>query len=654
MHLDALLADLAIVFFAGVVAVLVVGRVGLPPVIGFLLAGLAIGPSAMGLVDDVHTIEVMAELGVALLLFTIGLEFSFDRLRRIGRYVVVGGGLQVGLTVLASVLGAWALGRSASEGVFWGYLAALSSTAIGLRLLADRGEVDAPHGRFVVGVLIFQDLCIVPMMLTMPLLAGEGASWGALGWALGQAAAVVVGVVLGARLVVPKLLGLAAGAGSRDVFVLTALLVATAVAWATASLGLSMALGAFLAGVVIAETEFVHQVASEVAPFRDALASLFFVSVGMLLDPAVAWAQPWTVLGLAALLIAGKLWVAVHAVMFMRFPGRVAMLSGLALAQVGEFSFVLLKAGEANGLASSEAARIFLASSVVTMIAAPLLVAFSPRLAAGAALLRPLERLLAVAADDAAEAADERLHDHVVVAGLGLAGRTLMRGLAEAGVPYVGVELDPDVVIRRRQEGFHVRYGDVTSAEVLEHVAHVGGARLVVLLLSDSEAARRAATVLRARYPALPLVARVHRLDRDGAAWRLPGVQLIAEDHEAAVEVLERVLRGVGAAGEVVAAAVGAARASRDPAGAPVVSATHVPAAFHARSITVAAGHAAVGRSLADLHLRARCGATVVALSRDGAVRGAPDPHDPLLAGDTLVLVGADEALERAARCLEG
>ncbi|MCK6504019.1 cation:proton antiporter [Myxococcota bacterium] len=648
MHLDLLLADLAIVFLAGVLSVLALGRLGLPPVVGFLVAGLLIGPHALGLVDDPHVIEVMAELGVALLLFTIGLEFSLDRLRRIGRLVAVGGTLQVGLTVAAAVGGAFVLGERVSEGVFWGYLAALSSTAIVLRLLADRGELDAPHGRFVVGVLIFQDLCIVPMMLTVPLLGGQGASVSDLALVLGKAAAVVVGVVVGARIVVPRLLGLAARARSREVFVLTVLLVACAVAWATATMGLSIALGAFLAGIVVAETEFVHQVHSEVSPFRDALASLFFVSVGMLLDPSVLLERPVQVSGLVLLLVGGKLLLAALAVLLMRFPARVALLSGLSLAQVGEFSFVLLRAGEGAGIVDQRAAATFLAASVVTMIAAPLLVAWSPRLAAGARLLRPLERLLAVRQTEAQTAQDEPLRDHVVVAGMGLGGRTLVGSLRAARVPYVALELNPETVIAERAAGRNVRYGDVTSAEVLEQVACVAHARQVVLLLSDVEGARRAARILRGRFPHVPVLLRVHRLERDGAAVDEEGCQVIAEDHEAAVEIVERVLRATGASGALLAAAVAAARTARSDVGLPLVSAAGASGSLHVHAVTLAPTDHAVDQTLAGLSLRAETGALVVALGRDGQVLPSPGPHQALQAGDVVFLLGSDAQITAA------
>jgi monovalent cation:H+ antiporter-2, CPA2 family len=655
MQLDTLLADLSVIFLAGVLSVVALARVGLPPVVGFLAAGLLIGPHTLGLVEDPHTVEVIAELGVALLLFTIGLEFSFDRLKRIGRLVAIGGTLQVGLTVAAAGLVATWLGASVKEGIFWGYLAALSSTAIVLRSLADRGEMNAPHGRMVVGVLIFQDLCIVPMMLTVPLLAGAGEGVSALALVLGKAAAVVVGVVLTARLLVPRLLGVAARFRSREIFVLTVLMVAATVAWGTASMGLSIALGAFLAGIVVAETEFVHQVLSDVSPFRDALASLFFVSVGMLLDPHVILAQPAQVGGMVLLLMVGKLALVAMAVLLMRFPARVAMLSGLALAQVGEFSFVLLRSGEEAGLVRGDAGDAFLAAAVFTMMATPLMVAWSPRLAAGARLLRPLERLLAVRAEEGAEAPEAPPpHDHVVVAGLGFAGRTLVRSLEAARVPYLAMDLNPETVIAERAAGRNVRYGDITSVEVMEHVAHLAHARQVVLLLSDVDAARRAAVLIRGRFPGVRVLMRVHRVEYDLAVALPAGVHAIAEDQEAAIEVVERVLRASGVAGELIAHSITLARAARDPEGSPILQTNGLEGSFHMDAVPLVEGDWAAGQTLAEVHLRAATGALVVATARGGEVRSSPGPQDRLLAGDTLFLVGSHAQIAAAVDHLAG
>jgi CPA2 family monovalent cation:H+ antiporter-2 len=375
----------------------------------------------------------------------------------------------------------------------------------------------------------------------------------------------------------------------------------------------------------------------------------------MLLDPGVLLEHPGPVAALVLLLVLGKLGMAGLAVMLMRFPARVAILSGLTLAQVGEFSFVLLRAGEDAGIADEKTSAVFLAASVLTMIAAPLLVGWSPRLAAGAGLLRPLERLLAIRGEEAEAAkAEAPLEGHVVVVGLGLGGQTLLRGLQAVKVPCLGLDLHPEAIVGLRGQGLPIRYGDITSVEVMDHVAQVRGARQVVLLLSDAAAARRAALTLRARHPHVPVLVRVQRLGRDAPLVDLPGVQVIAEDQEVAIEVVERVLRGVGAAGELVAAAVAAARGTRDGEGLPTVSAANLAGALHLQGVPLSPGSAMSGQTLAALDLRAKTGALVVALGRAGAVRPSPRPDEALEPGDTLFLVGTPGQVASAAAALAG
>lgn len=652
MHIEAVLTELVILFGVAVVVVLAVGRIGLPPIAGFLLAGIVAGPGGLGLVSDAHQVEVLAELGVALLLFTIGLEFSLERLRHIARYVVVGGGLQVLLTVGAAVGAALALGGTWKAGVFWGFLAALSSTAIVLRALADREETAAPHGRLVIAVLIFQDLCIVPMMLILPMLSGGGGSTAALALTLGKAAVVVVGILVLARQIVPRLLHRVAATRRSELFLLTVLLVAMLVAAGTANLGLSLALGAVLAGVVIADTEFVHEAHGHVAPFRDALASLFFVSIGMLLDPKVVVDEAPRVAGLFAVILIGKGALATAAGLLMRLPVRVAVIAGVALAQVGEFSFVLLQSGQDAGLVGERPARIFLAASVLSMIATPLLVAMSPRIGmAGARLLRPVERLFAV--QELPEIAQRTpLRDHVIVAGLGLGGQLLLRALETAHVPYVAVEMNPDTVTREQALGRNVRYGDITSAEVLAQVAEAGAARMVVLLVSDAGASRRAVSVIRAHFPGLHVIVRAHRTERDEAMFARLGAEVVSEDYETALEVVQRVLHRVGPTGEALGNALAAARLARDEAGARLTETSALFSATSMDAVLLSPGDWADGRPVSALGLRAPEGALIIAIARGDLVVPTPSADQPLEGGDVVFVFGSRDQVEVARRVL--
>lgn len=648
MHGFEFLTDLAVIFVTAVGVVLALGRLGLPSVVGFLVAGVLVGPAGLGLVADSEKVAVLAEVGVALLLFTIGLEFSLGRLARIWRFVVLGGGLQVALTVAGAATFAVAMGEPLWHGVFWGYLVALSSTAIVLRSLADREETAAPHGRFIIGVLIFQDLCVVPMMLSMPALAGQAGGALPVLATLAKAAVVVGGVLVLARRVVPLLLARAAGTHQRELFLLTVLSLAIVVASLTASVGLSLALGAFLAGVAVADTDFVHQAHQEVGPFRDAFASLFFVSVGMLLEPGTLVDHAPAVLGVFLLLVLGKFVLATAAGLLMRFPARVAITAGAGLAQVGEFSFVLLGSGQEMGLIGEEQARVFLAASVLSMIAAPLAVAMSPRIAAGARLLRPLERILTVRPIDEPDAQETKLEGHVIVAGLGTGGRIVANALDATRVPYVVVELDPAVVSAERAAGRAIRFGDIASPEVLLHVAEAERARMLVLLLSDTEAGRRAARTARRLFPKLPIVLRMHRLRGGLGDPDLSGVDVVCEDYETSLEITERILHRLGTAGAVVREVISASRHARASDGRPAVKPGLLLQTLALEGVTIHPADRLAGRTVEDCGLRSATGATIVAIARAGGAIANPDPRDRLNVGDTVFLLGSPEQLAGA------
>jgi CPA2 family monovalent cation:H+ antiporter-2 len=553
-----LLRDLLIVLSASVVVVLALHRLRLPTIAGLLVAGAVIGPSGLGWIDETRAVAELAEVGVVLLLFSIGLEFSLDSLRRIARMVLVGGALQVSFTLAAIYAVALAFGRTHEHALFLGFLSALSSTAIVLRGLAERREMEAPHGRLIVGVLLFQDLCVVPMMLVTPMLAVGEAQPGAVALALGKAVAVMVATIVLARFVVPPVFRAVARTQRRDVFLLAVVLVCASIAWATAQVGLSLALGAFLAGVVLADSEFSHQALSDVLPLRDLFTSLFFVSVGTLLDLELLLREPLVVFGLATLLLAGKFVLAALAAVLMRLPLRVALLSGAALAQVGEFSFVLADLGGDLGLLSVRERALFLGASVITMLVTPWLLRLGPHLAAGAAALERVDRLLGVRDEDVLHAPAHR-GGHVVVLGYGVGGALLARALRAAGVEAVIVDLDLERVRAGRAAGESIGYGDATSAEILEHVG-VARASHVAVMLNDPQAAHRAIRAVRQLAPHTPIHARAHDLGERERLLAAGATRVAAQEVEASLQVLEELLRDLRAEPAALGVALADAR----------------------------------------------------------------------------------------------
>jgi CPA2 family monovalent cation:H+ antiporter-2 len=629
-----MLQDLIVIFGAALVAVLLLSRLRLPAIAGYIVAGALLGPSGFGWVEDVHEIEQLAEVGVVLLLFTIGLEFSVKELKRLGRVLVVGGALQVGLTTAAVTGLALAGGLSLARGIFLGFVVALSSTAIVLKGLAGRGETDAPHGRLIVGVLLFQDLCVVPMILLAPLLAGDGGGVGSIARVMLTGAAVVVATLILARKAVPRLLHLVARTGSREIFILAVVLACAGIAWLTSFVGLSLALGAFLAGIILADSEYAHQAFSDVLPLREIFTSLFFVSMGMLLDLRVVAESPGPVFALVGAVLVGKTLLATVAGLAARFPLRVALLGGLAVSQIGEFSFVLANVGRRVGLLEAGEMRLLFAASVITMLVTPFALRFGPRVAAGAARLRVLDRLLGLSGDGQA-GAPEGLSGHVIILGYGVGGEMMAEVLKSAEIPFVTIDLNAERVREARGRGEPVYYGDVTSPETLQRV-RVGEARQVVVLLNDPSATLRAVRTARRLAPDTPIAARARYVADVPVLLQAGATEAVAQEFEASLEIIRRVMKSEGVA----------TNPSKTPGATPL--ARRLPAGLEVESLPVREGDWIAGRTLAEAQLRARAGATVVALSRGDDTAAQPSPGDVFEVGDVVSLVGDTGQIEAA------
>ena len=542
----AFLRDLVIIFSVAVVVVAVLQKVGVPPIAGFIVAGTLVGPHGFGLIHDLHQVEVLAEVGVVLLLFGIGLELSLERLRRLWQPILIGGTLQVGLTILVAMGLAIMLGLSARSAVFLGFLVAISSTAIVLRALNDRGELEAPHGRLTLGVLVFQDLCVVPMMLAIPILAGSGTSGTQVLITLLKAAGVLVGVLVAARLVVPRALHIVARTRQRNLFMLSTFLVCIGTAWIVSSAGISLALGAFMAGLVVAGSEYRHQALADLIPFREVLTSLFFVSVGMLLDAGALLDHPLPIVGLLVAIIAGKFMLVLLTGIVMRLPPRVSILSAASLAQVGEFYFVLLRAGQSAGIVDAQWSQAALAANlsaaaIFSMLIAPLALVAGPHIAAGAGRIRVLTQYLGVRGAGESAVQIQGLRDHVIVAGLGVAGSELSTSLKEAGIPYILVDLNAENVRKAARNGEPAYFGDVTSPEVLEAMG-AEHARELVLAINDPGAAARAVFAARQVAPHLHIVIRSRYVGDIKSLLRAGADKVIPAELEAAAEIASYVL----------------------------------------------------------------------------------------------------------------
>ncbi len=659
MHIEIpLLRDIVLLLLASLPIVFVCGRLRLPTIIGYMLTGVVIGPSGLGVIGDVHAVETLAEIGVVLLLFTIGLEFSLAKLLAMQRVVFLGGGIQVGLTIVAAMLLAhWGLGLGWSSAIFAGFLVALSSTAIVLKTYVDRAESDTPHGRMAIGILLFQDLCIVPMMLFLPLLSGQRAAnlWYILK-TLGLAAGSVLLIMLLARRVFPFLLRWLVTLRSREVFVSFAVLACLGTAWLTSQAGLSLALGAFIAGVVLSESEYSHQIVADILPFRDIFNGIFFVSIGMLLSLHVL-ATTWpVVLGLVALIVVGKTLLAFAAVKALGRTPRVALMAALGVAQIGEFSFVLLKAGAEARLLEGAAYQTFLAASILTMLATPFLIGLAP------ALGYRVGRWTGIAdAPDAGAAELPPVSGHVIIAGYGLNGRNLARVLRAAGIPYRIIELNIESIRVGKKKGEPIIYGDGTRREVL-HAAGIEGARVLVVAISDATATRRIAALAREMNPDMHIIVRTRFVSEMNGLYALGVQQVIPEEFETSLEIFARVLREYGLSRQYIQQQVEMIRREGYrllDADCPERTTLIAELATVIENATTLALRLppeglAIGQSLRRLALRPTFGVTVVAVQRGAETTVNPDADFVLEAGDVLVLLGCPEKLESATAYLTG
>jgi CPA2 family monovalent cation:H+ antiporter-2 len=648
-----ILEELVLVLAVSILVISVSHRLKIPSVVGFLLTGILIGPGGFSLVKDTETIGVLAEIGVVMLLFMVGLEFTLDRLKRIQREFWLGGGLQVVLTTAAALAIFAVLNVPARDAVFYGFLISLSSTAVVLKILSDRVETDAPQGRISLGVLIFQDLAIVPMIALVPVLGHvRAASPGAILFRFLASGAAVAAFFAAARYLMPRLLHLIVKTRVREVFLITSLFICLGMAWLTSALGLSLALGAFLAGVVISESEYSHQVVSDILPFKDVFNSLFFISIGMLLQTGIVWRSRALIVGVVLSILALKAIIVILTVRVLGYSSRIALLTGLALAQIGEFSFVLASVGRANGLLPEHLFQLFLASSILTILATPFLIQVSPLLAERMEG-RVKWRSRTAAARDEKPAGE--LQDHVIIAGYGLNGRNLAHVLREAGISYVILELNPDTVKKALVEGEFIIFGDVASRTILRQ-ARIDKARTIVFAISDPAATRRGVKAARELNSWLFILVRTRYASEIDELYRLGANDVIPEEFETSIEIFTRVLEKYHVPRNVIDAEVKVLRG--ECYGMLRGSCSAIRPLAHRIADMLAAGTADTyfvgqdawpeGKTLGTIDLRGRTGATVIAVVRGDQSFASPGAEFTVEAGDTLVLVASHRDMNRA------
>jgi CPA2 family monovalent cation:H+ antiporter-2 len=651
------LRELVIVLTATIAIVFVFQKLHLPNIVGFLLTGVIIGPHGFQLIQSVDQVETLAEIGVVLLLFTIGLEFSLETILSVQRRVVWAGLLQVALTTLVVLAVARLFGASVEVGLFYGFLVSLSSTAIVLRIYHDRGEINSLQGRLASGLLLFQDLCVVPMMLLLPVLAGSGKdSIFLIVWVLAKSLITLVVIVWTARKLLPRLLHQVALLRNREIFVLVVVLVCFGTAWLTSETGLSLALGALVAGLVISESELSHQIVADILPLRDCFSGIFFISVGMLLNLGIL-SQDFRIALLELLLMIGIKSLVLFAVFWWLYRSiRLGVVLGLGLAQIGEFSFVLAKAGINFKLLSPADGQIFLAASILSMMATPFLIQWSHAWAFGfESLFKDIgfNRSTSGGANETASATA-----HVIVVGYGLNGQNLARVLKEVGIPYRVLEMDPDLVRSAKAGGEPISFGDGTRPELLQQVG-IEKARVLVVAISDPAATARLVSQARRLRADLYIIVRTRYVAEIDHLYRLGANQVIPEEFETSVEIFARVLQEYHIPRNVISIQVdlirkehyGTLRGIRLQ-GKELDALSQFLVGTTTDIFSILEKSPAVGKSLGEMDLAVRSGVSVIAVVREGKSYTHVGDSFKLAPGDMLILLGGHKALDDAGRIL--
>jgi len=657
VHDFSLLYDLFIIFLSATFVVLLFQRLKVPHIIGFLLCGVALGPHGFNLITRLDDIDTLAEIGVVLLLFTIGIELSLAELKRMRRYVLLGGFLQVASTAGVAFLITTLLGVDTPLAIFIGLLAVHSSTTITMNVLAGRQEADTPHARIILGISLFQDLCTVPMMLVTPMLAAsEGVRLLPIAVSLGKASLLIAIVLLFAIVVVPRMLSVIVNSRLREILIMGIVVICIGTAWLTSSLGLSLALGAFIAGLAISESPYSHQALAEILPFKDVFISLFFISVGMLLDLYFFADHVILLLLIVATTLIAKSALGGAVVRFLSGSTRLALLVGLAISQVGEFSFVLAKVGLNYQVLDAGLYQGFLSVTVVTMLATPLLMNLAPRLAK----LVPdrFDNSLTTEQQEIGGSRLAALRDHTIIVGFGLNGRYLAHVLKSSSIPYCILELNPHTVRDAGHEGEPICFGDASRLEILRMV-NLAAARILVITADDLATSRRIVSIARQNQQELYIIVRTKFASNARDLYQLGANHVIAEEFETATEIFAHVLAEYDLPRYLIERHVETMRRN----GAPMLRKPEFAPASLQRLRQLFADNSvenfllmekspAIGKSLAQLDLRNRTGATIIAVVRNDQSHANPPADFVLSADDLVVAMGTHRELENVEKML--
>ncbi len=649
-----LIEDLAVLLLVSLPINLFFHKIKLPSVMGYLIAGILIGPYGLKLISDVASVKELAEIGVILLLFVIGLEFSLGRLLKNLASVLGVGSLQLGLTTGFVWFVFMEMGFQQNQSIAFGLIVALSSTAIVLKMITDRAEIDTLHGKICIGTLLFQDLCVVPIMILFPLLAQSEVNSGAdFTLAMVKSLAAVVAIFFLSRLIVPKALIWIARVGNKEHLTLSVLFIILTTGWVSQKMGLTLAMGALIAGMIISESEYNHQIILDILPLRDYFSSIFFISVGMLLQTQVLIDSIWVCMKFFVLVVLAKGGLACLACLLVRVPVRISFVVGMRLAQVGEFSLILSAMAMDQGLFDPHHYQLLLLVSILSMLFAPLLIQASSVLS-----MKLFSGWKSVENDSSPKPASE-LKGHVIVVGYGLGGRTLAQVLLETQIPFMVLDLNGEQVKRALTEGITTHYGDCSHEETLNR-AGLKDARMIVFSIPDYTVTERSVRLARKINPEVKIMVRT-RLTEQVEELKTAGAdEVIPEEFETSIEIFSRVLRDYRIPNNIIEQQVELIRLegysmfrglSLNSESLKKFS-TYLTATL-TESYLVLQESWARERMLGDINITDRTGAVVIAVVRKNKPHPNPNSEFIVMSGDTLILFGSHLQLDRAINYLK-
>ncbi len=660
MHELPLLINIAVALVVAFLGGVIARRIGLPPIVGYLMAGIAIGPFTPGFVGDTETISQLAELGVIFLMFGVGLHFSLKDLWKVRSIAIPGATGQIILATLLGFLLSRFWGWSVSAGIILGFAISIASTVVLLRGLMDNGLLNTPHGQAAVGWLVLEDLATVLILVLMPTLAStqNGFNWGQLGLTLLKAAVfVVIALFAGTRLI-PWILMRIAHTRSRELFILAILAIALGIAIGAAEVfGVSLALGAFVAGVVVSESPLSHQVGADILPFRESFAVLFFVSIGMLVNPLYLYNNIGPILALTALIVLGKPITTILMGLIFPWPARTSLVVAAGLSQIGEFSFIVGQAGVALGLLDQSQYSLILAGALLSIMFNPIMYR----------LIRPTERWLQKVPrfwkvmdrqGVTPSAIEESIENHVVIVGYGRVGRHIITLSGELGIPHLVVEADSQRVEELDRQNVPTLYGDAANSEVLTH-AGLKRARALVVAGPDEDANALIVTAARDLAPELPIIARAASEDGTKRLADLGAQDVIHPELEGGLEIVRHTLLELGFPSQEIYRYTDAVRRDHYDMG---LNTEEEHRLLHelleaANSLEVhwfrlTEGNLLVGQTLAQANVRARTGASVIAILREGHLIANPKSMTVFEVGDRVGLIGETGEIEAAQKLL--